>query len=625
MIRLDFEADGINITPTNYKDLSIDLTFDAAGEQSSLSLSTNEWTFDLENAKPMLNHYRGGLTGGFGVFTGFPFKIRATDLVTNQSIIFKQYLDFTQGAVYTSDSITVSAEEIADINWLSDTADSFSFEYLHERTSFLPASKFVSVPYVINSVPNYRDVIITIVSTSFIISELSTAFEDLSSEAIRALDPMSAIGAVLVVAFRIIKVIALILILIRLIKDIIDFLIQPVKYHMGMYVQDLIGAACDHLGVQWNSTFLKQAPFNDLLIMPRKQNAIEDSEGRLFGFTQGSILQKGYYDGTFGDLLRALKLMFNAKVVFKDNVLWIVKKEHSFTSASYTVPKLRPCDFRLNTDEIKANYLIQFQTDVLDRNTIRDYTGTVIKAQHQPIIEQDRKLRLIKGLNEVNIPFALGKRKEGLNAIEKIVKGFLDVADGVLNALIKVANSVIKIVNTVGKIIRVIKSVLSFFGFKTKGLKAPKIKPIKKVDFGQILDDRIGMLMLEDDTFNVPKMLLVQRSGSARQRKIKADNKTILSARYLWENFHYTESFAPYDGNANGNQWFRYSQENVPFCFKDYLAVKENNKIFDYEGRTAKIESVRWNIWRGTADIEYRVNKKYTNNLRVTLSEPTGL
>lgn len=626
MVTLIFKINGQQIPePANYKELSIDLSFDS--ESPSPALSTNQWDFQIDSSVKPLEHLKGGLTGGVGVFEGLPFNIEIYDPKTNERIVFEQYLDMTDDPVLTRDSAIVSSQEVTGINWINDVADGFTYQYLYEETSLLNDSHFVSVPYVINSVPNYKDAMLAIVSTTVVSFQLADAFGDLTAESIRALDPFSSIGAVLVLAFRIIRVIALLITLIKLIKDIIDLLIQPVKYHKGMYVKDLFEIGCKHLGLTFKSTILTSAPMNKLFILPSKFDAPldqTDEDQRMRGFLEPSTDQTGYFDGTFGDLIRAMKLMFNAKVIPVDGELWFVREDHSFNTAQLKIPKIRPCDYSINSDELKSNYLIKFQTDTYDKNTITEYKGTIIKAQHEAIRCNNRKMKLLKGVENVNIPFALAKRKTELNIVEKIVMVFLDVASAILNTIIFVANAVIPIVNAIGKIIKLVKKVLNFFGVKTEKLKAPEIKKITRVDFGEILNDRIGMLKLEFDDFNNPKIFLLNESSDPRNTKMPENNNEIISARYLWENYHIISSFAPYPGNENGNQWFRYSASGLPFCFHDFLKVKNNNSIFDEEGNPAKVESIRWNVWNQTADIDYRVNQKYTNNLKVTLHEPKG-
>jgi hypothetical protein len=62
----------------------------------------------------------------------------------------------------------------------------------------------------------------------------------------------------------------------------------------------------------------------------------------------------------------------------------------------------------------------------------------------------------------------------------------------------------------------------------------------------------------------------------------------------------------------------------VPFIFQDYKKIKKNNRIFTSEGESALIDSLKWNPFKQTAQINIRISKLYTNNLRLTTIEPDG-
>ena len=76
---------------------------------------------------------------------------------------------------------------------------------------------------------------------------------------------------------------------------------------------------------------------------------------------------------------------------------------------------------------------------------------------------------------------------------------------------------------------------------------------------------------------------------------------------------HYTEILKPVYASSQGNQWIKYKGQ-VPMCCDTYLQILGNNYGF-YDGDTAKITSLKWTVYDDIADIEFEVNKKYTNNL----------
>lgn len=621
MLNVRYFLNNVEIkSPVNHKDLTLELNFDQ--DSHTASLSTTKWRFANAEAQSIINYIDAGLTGGNGIYEGMPFNIVLSDGTYVKT--FENYLDLINDAVLSCNDVEVNSKAKQQIEWLNDVADSFTFEFLHERTPFLPSSLFVPCPYVINSIPNTRDIFIASISIFVIINELSRSNLD-TAKVIADIAgvftaPAGAIKAVLLVLYLILLLISLV----RLIKDLIDLLIQPVKYHAGMYVRDLLTSACNYLGLNFNSTIF-QGEFANLYLLPEKfQNPEDTNDDRLLGFlSPNNTVQKGYYNGTFGDLLRALKTIFNAKVVLIDGTLHLERLDWSNSNASYTIPDIRADKYGTNADEINSNYLIQFTYDVNDKNTIQDYTGNAYQVTTQPITLTDRKLLLLQGLNQQQIPFALGRRKNKLTGVEKVVDAFLEISTGLLNALIIGVNGIINVINEVVKAIKIINKILKFFGFK-KQFDVPNIKPLEPVDFGSIINDRIGMLLLENDNVLVPKLFILNKGNISRNNKIPTDNNTTVSAKNLWEKFHFINSFVPSNSKPNGNQYITKEIDKVPFCLEDFKKVLDNNKVFDVAGNEAKIDSLEWNPWNRVAKIKYRVNKLFTKNLKEEYSEPKG-
>ena len=619
MFEIEYYVDGQICTPANHKSLEIEVNFD--GDSPNAGVTTNSWRFANKEADIINSKIIAGVNGGVGLYEGVPFLISLKDGTTTVNL--DNYLDLSDaGNEYSSYDVNVSSQEKAQIQWLNDVADGFSFEYLYDK-GIITDSDFVSIPYIINEIPKSKDIFICVLSTVFIVNELQSVTAQIAGK-IPSLGNPFAIDEAIQIAFLIIYVISLIITLIKLINDILDLIIQPVKYHKGMYARVAIEKACQYLGLTFTSTILLKDPFNDMVILPKKFENPEDSvDDRILGFKASSNSQVGYPDGTFGDLLRSMKVMFNGKIMIINGVLHIERKDFVFNNSNYIIPDVRNDYYSYNTDELKSNYLIEFQVDSNDKNTAQEYLGTTYQIVTQPSIVKDNKLKLMKGYENVNIPYALGKRKEKLTGPEKVVDAFFEVVDDVLNAMITVVNAVISVINAIAQAIKLLNKILKFFGAKGN-LKVPQIKKIQKVDFGSIINDRIGMLLLENDNVLTPKLILITKAANEKFTKIRSDNRDILSAKYLWNHFHNINSFMPTAAYPNANQWKKITIENCIFTFADFLLVTGNSRIFDSNGNVAKIDSLKWNPWNQSATIKYRVNQKYTNNIIETYYEPKG-
>ena len=164
------------------------------------------------------------------------------------------------------------------------------------------------------------------------------------------------------------------------------------------------------------------------------------------------ITQDGFYKGTIGELLRECKKIWNAKIVIKNQTeIWLVRDDEITNNAQFTLPPLIKYEnpfYGLNTNEFKSNRVIAFQTDSVDKNTIQEYQGTIFQVTTEPIRVGNNPL--MKGLEEVNINFALAKRKETLTVPEEILKDLLKTFDklvGILSPMLQSAKSTVDVSN----------------------------------------------------------------------------------------------------------------------------------------------------------------------------------
>jgi hypothetical protein len=206
---------------------------------------------------------------------------------------------------------------------------------------------------------------------------------------------------------------------------------------------------------------------------------------------------------------------------------------------------------------------------------------------------------------------------------EKIVKGFLDIFDGILGALIDAVNVVIDVYNAIVKVLNKIIKALKVVGIKVSW-EIPTIPPVDKPDLSNLIDNRIGMLKIEYDQFTVPKIFIISRGSQSKYNKLHPSNATILTARNLWDQFHVVDSMVPSDEFPNGNQCMFIPFSGIPFTFTDYEMVKRNNMIFDHDGNPQELVSLKWRPRKNEADILVRFSYLWSCNLTQQYLEPDG-
>ena len=690
--------------PANWQSLLIELNFDKDAPDARVTV--NDWDWIRENSDTINAWIADGLTGGVGVFEGMPFRIELEDGGTKE-VLYNGYLDLSTSQIQCN-QVTATAKERLSIDYINDIADSFTFEYLNTKiktdingNNILPFNdKYVYIPYVISTVPSAQDAILAAVSLITLIIELENALKSfiqylIGLEVFAWEDLFKIILHIAYIAF-------LFATILKITQDMFNAIIQPVKYHAGMKIIDLCTIGSDWMGFDFASeTILNLSEMDGLTLIPQKWNMeANDDIDFLQGFTDiakmaaippsalannqvGQQNENGYYDGTYGQLLRDLKLMFNAKVTIEESstggrpILRLERIDYSTSQDLYNLPPIDNNDaFRFNVNDFNANYLVEFSLDSADKNTYAPYIGTVYQSRTQPKTGTT-DLTLMKGLNQVSIPFALGKRKETKTIPEKILLPIIIEIEQIINGVSVLVNGLIFAVWLAGNVmITQINNIIDTVNGLPGGVDIPNINPdilgdieeLPLVPINEIVsigDNRIGMLLLENDFINVPKIVKIDTVATQTTdfdwgtgqvagveidlnvfteyvigislsnidygaNKVNIDNDTILSAENIYNKFHYINSFVP---TTNGdptntsdlkhNQWKLYEFENVPFCYEDYLKVRKDNKII-FVDKFGLIDGIEWNIYNENAKISFRVNELYTLNLENVELIPIG-
>jgi len=314
--------------------------------------------------------------------------------------------------------------------------------------------------------------------------------------------------------------------------------------------------------------------------------------------------------------------LFNGKLYIQNDVLYFERADANLTPPQYNLPDIFNPEFKTNANEFKANYYVVFQTDTIDKNTLQEYNGTAYQVIFTPNFSENPDLVLMKGLEEVRIPFALAKRKTELTVPEKIVKAILDVLSVVVNALISAMNALIAGLNAIINTINNIIDALDFIGININ-FQLPPIATITPVNLGNLIENRINMMKLETDFTSVPKIFLMDKGSQPKFNKLTTGNETYFSAEYLYNNYHYINNWLPTSDKPNANQYIIKEYNNVRFGFSDYQLVKNNNQVIVGD-KIGLIETFKWNPFNETAYIRCRISTLLTNNINAKYLIPSG-
>lgn len=565
---LEFILDGdSSIPPTEWQKMEVQLNWDDS-DNLSTSLSTNAFTFEGAAAKRINTWISQGANGNKGIFEGMPFKIQTC---TNQTVLDGCIDTAAPEATYRCDRVVLPVRDNRINDYITDRADAFSFAYLASLPTSaagkINPSDYKLIPYCISSIPDYNQIMTTAIALFLVTKEIAEIIRKTADLAAELAQPTTTVAAAVKLILQAAYIVVIVAAIINLIQTLIDNIIQPAKYKKGMYCRTLFQKGCAYLGLTFASTILNSSTsaYYRAAIIPRK---IVQPNGNIFtraADESTTATSYGYYDGTFGQFIREMEDIFNARAVVRGTTLYFERVDYWNSQSSFQLPDLdlygtNNGQYRYNASELSSNYFAIWQLDNQELNTYDDYNGTSCQMQARPTMYNVQKNILLQNLTEKRFAFALAKRKTKLTAVEKALQ--------------------------------VIMNIMSFF---------TSYPP---------QSNRIGWLLLSNDFTGVPKFCVLDSSN-----KIASNNATLTSARTLMNNFH-SVSF------PLQNQYLLYEGLEIPFCCDDYIKLVNNNTISTYDGRYGKLRNLRWQIGSDVAVIDFKVRPqggRYTNNITQTL------
>lgn len=591
--------------PQNWRELAIQVTFED-GSYVGKQLSINDWDFVRENID-IINNW---ITSGF-IFEGLPLKFTQDDNNGATITLFDGYIDCSDEAIFDEYRITVKSKPRYSIDWLNDVATGFSFDYLYSQ-GIITQADFKPVPYVLSSIPDYEKLAITVIGLTIILDSIAASTRSLAGAISSVLSTSPDWGNYFILIGEILKFVGLAIAAVALVKRMFAVIIQKVKYHNAISVRRLFEKGCQYLGLQFDSTIINS---NDY-ILPAKyyvpKNPTNPYDLNILGaFSPGEFVQYGFPQGTFADFIIKQKDVYNGKVLFDGNTMRFERKDFSLATPSYQLPNIINTHYRLNTNEFTSNLYIEFATDLSESNTITQYQGTSYQVTLRPQSIQNNDLVLMKGLRQVSIPYALGKRKTELTAVEKLFDNVAELIDSAVNIGVSIVNAVVNVLNF---IIDGINDVVDFFedlaalvGFNINVPSIPGIRYVNYEGIGNLLDDRIGMLLLQHDSFLTDKLIRLEPDG-----KLAVNQPT---AKELYQLYYVIDYFTQY----KLQNW-----DGIGFTLHNYNEIYLNPRAITPQGQTCEILSCEFNIWDKKANIKTKTPYIYTTNLLKYEQEPTG-
>jgi hypothetical protein len=554
----------IEITPRNRTDIGIESDF--TGNPQVLSLTTDSVILPREAFNMVMGHINNA-----SIFEGMPYRVEL-----DSGVNIEYYVDFLDGFRVRQSEVEVKLKRRKGYDDFKDKADGTSFELMLSKGVQFDT---FNVPYFMIS-PNAVEQAIPLFLTGYVMTrELINAGKELAdsiSELIQAVTPNAGLGVTMDIGDIIVlalKTITRVLIFALLLVAVVDlatqlfFLLFPPKRNFkASKFQELATKGCAYLGYTFQSTIFDTEPSWTLLPVPLMKNrdSIFDVRPELWlsPFNKG-VPSASDTTPTLGQFLDALETMFNAKIKVINGVVRLERWDYWSTIAMAQLsPALnlqgpRDEEYAYNTDDVWKRYYIKYQVDYNDLHTLDGemYDTHDVELSTEPLGATNMDLVSIKGLNQVDIPFAMGARKAKLNWLEEIAKVTMKLVDAVTGA----------------------------FGGGT--------------NFAQQIGERKDCLKISQQYFSVTKALYTTNG------KQPANYLEKVSAKSLWERYHIINSI-----NLNG--WVIKENARIRITPQDFVTLLENN-FAEIDGQTSEILSIKYIDEKAFAEVTYRTKSDY--------------
>ncbi len=155
-------------------------------------------------------------------------------------------------------------------------------------------------------------------------------------------------------------------------------------------------------------------------------NMIVDINSKLKGYICPNAAQRGYINGTGGDAFRYAKKLCNGKIIIKNGVAYLERRDFTFSSSTrYRLPDVRNDWNGYNTKEFNAVMMLKFASDKNDKNVFDNYSGTIFESTQLPLHVNDNLLVLTKNIREIDFGLARGINKTSLTVPEQLLPLFV--------------------------------------------------------------------------------------------------------------------------------------------------------------------------------------------------------
>ena len=209
--------------------------------------------------------------------------------------------------------------------------------------------------------------------------------------------------------------------------DLLEILVQPQRTHKATTLKTLLSKACEFIGYKLETSI---EDLDKFVYLPSNRNVDSFGDRNILsspGTISNGLPNVGDVGYTCSELFQIVREIFNGRFAILNKTVQFHTElsDYWVKQSGYQKPRAIQNrvneSFQYNTGDIKSSILIQFQTDIIDEYTIKNYKGTAFQVLTDAKVVEKPENKTIKNADAVLIPLALGTRKDELTSFEKIL------------------------------------------------------------------------------------------------------------------------------------------------------------------------------------------------------------
>lgn len=248
---------------------------------------------------------------------------------------------------------------------------------------------------------------------------------------------------------------------------------------------------------------------------------------------------------------------------------------------------------KFDTENVKATVMINYAYDMSDAHTLTAKNGDSHEVHRDLIVELDPDLNSLKGIHEVQIPWAMAVRKQPFDNLWDLFTGISGEFDFYLQQFQTKINDFIGDLNASGV-----------------DVSAQITAILNQSGIGGLLSNREGCLKIDDNSFAIPKVIWLDDYSVGK--RIPTNFKDFIGAKALYDDYH--KPFSPADVAGFNGQYWLYNTVSLKFSYEKFNQTQDN-PYFYLNGYLAKFRQISWVESQHSATTDFEQQRPFDENI----------